>query len=151
MSGSTYSGGSLSSNTWQSTTANRAVGQVNVVDSTSNEFYLTGVQLELGEQATPFEHRSYGDELQRCLRYYERSYKDAVYFMNSSSGAQVQRQTNYFQVQKRGSATLTQTATHADGSSTVGNVGGDIDGIMHSFSGNDNERVAFSWTADAEL
>ncbi len=151
MAGSDYSGGTLSSNTWQSTTANHAVGQVNVVDSTSNEFYLTGVQLEVGEQATPFEHRSYGDELQRCLRYYERSYKDAVYFMNNSSGAQVQRQTNYFQVQKRGSPTLTQTATHADGSSTVGNVGGDIDGIMHSFSGGDNERVAFSWTADSEL
>ena len=44
---------------------------VNWLDSTSNEFYITGVQLEVGEQATPFEHRSYGDELQRCQRYYE--------------------------------------------------------------------------------
>ena len=37
--------------------------------STSNNFHLTGVQLEVGETATPFEHRSYGDELQRCQRY----------------------------------------------------------------------------------
>jgi hypothetical protein len=43
--------------------------QVNLFDNTSNEWYLTGVQLETGEVATAFEHRSYGDELQRCLRY----------------------------------------------------------------------------------
>lgn len=71
MAGSTYSGGTLASNTWQNTAANRAAGQVNVVDSTSNEFYITGVQLEIGE-ATPFEHRSYGDDLARCQRYYEK-------------------------------------------------------------------------------
>ena len=34
-------------------------------------FQLTGVQLEVGDTATPFEHRSYGDELQRCMRYYQ--------------------------------------------------------------------------------
>jgi hypothetical protein len=38
--------------------------------STSDRFYITGVQLEVGEQATPFEHRSFGDELARCQRYY---------------------------------------------------------------------------------
>ena len=44
--------------------------QVNFFDSTSNDFYLTGVQLEVGTEATPFEHRSFGDELLRCQRYY---------------------------------------------------------------------------------
>ncbi len=41
-------------------------------------FYITGVQLEVGEQATPFEHRSYGDELAACQRYYQKSYIDGV-------------------------------------------------------------------------
>jgi len=46
----------------------------NLVSSTSNEFYITGIQLELGDTATPFEHRSFGDELARCQRYYQKSY-----------------------------------------------------------------------------
>ena len=66
--------------TWQTLdNADRYVGQtVNILDSTSNNFYLTGVQLEVGEQATPFEHRSYADELTRCQRYftYVCSYSD---------------------------------------------------------------------------
>jgi len=45
---------------------------VNLADNTANEWMITGVQLELGEQATPFEHRLFGDELRRCQRYYER-------------------------------------------------------------------------------
>jgi len=41
-------------------------------ESTSATFFLTGVQLELGSQATPFEHRSFGEELSLCQRYYTR-------------------------------------------------------------------------------
>ena len=37
----------------------------------SATFDLCGLQLEVGEKATPFEHRSYGDELAKCYRYYE--------------------------------------------------------------------------------
>ena len=44
---------------------------VNLADNTANEWMITGVQLEVGEQATPFEHRSYGDELLACMRYYQ--------------------------------------------------------------------------------
>jgi hypothetical protein len=68
--GSTYNG--ATNNAWSSDTNDYATSnQVNWMDSTSNNFYLTEVQLEVGEQATPFEHRSYGDELARCRRYYE--------------------------------------------------------------------------------
>ena len=67
--GSNFTSGTLNTS-WNATvTANRAVGQVNAVASNNDAFYLTGVQLEVGDTATPFEHRSYGDELQRCSRY----------------------------------------------------------------------------------
>jgi len=46
-------------------------GQSNFMDNTSNEFYLTGVQLEVGDTATPFEHRSLAEEKKLCERYYQ--------------------------------------------------------------------------------
>ena len=51
---------------------------VNLADNTANEWMITGVQLEVGEQATPFEHRSFADECERCKRYYQKSYVDGV-------------------------------------------------------------------------
>ena len=56
--------------TWSSASTGRATGQVNLLDSTSNYLELTGVQLEVGESATEFEHRPYGTELSLCQRYY---------------------------------------------------------------------------------
>ena len=62
-------------NTWNSSTpAHSTSNQVNFLDSTSNEWYVTGVQLEVGDTATSFEHRSYGIEYDLCRRYYERWY-----------------------------------------------------------------------------
>ena len=46
-------------------------GQSNFMDNTSNEFYLTGVQLEVGDTATSFEHRSLAEEKKLCERYYQ--------------------------------------------------------------------------------
>ena len=58
-------------NTWNSSTPTHSTSnQVNFLDSTSNEWYVTGVQLEVGDTATSFEHRSHGEELARCQRYY---------------------------------------------------------------------------------
>ena len=68
--GSSYTGGTFSSNTWHTTTNQRAGdNQTSFFDSTSRTFFITGVQLELGDTATDFEHRTFEDELQRCQRY----------------------------------------------------------------------------------
>ena len=69
--GSNYTGGT--SGSWSSNTNHYATtNQVNWLDSTSNNFYLTQIQIEVGEQATPFEHHSFADELRRCQRYHYR-------------------------------------------------------------------------------
>jgi hypothetical protein len=66
--------------TWQTiNNADRYVGQtVNILDSTSNYFNLTGVQLEVGEGASDFEHLPYDVQLRRCQRYYEVLYGQAA-------------------------------------------------------------------------
>ena len=67
--GTTYTSGTLAT-TWESqTNANRAVGQVNLADSTSNEWYITGVQLEVGTSASDFEFLPHDVNMQRCMRY----------------------------------------------------------------------------------
>jgi hypothetical protein len=67
--GSTYSG---TAGAWVGSGNISATGATNVIGTASATFHITGVQLELGEQDTPFEHRSFGDELARCQRYYHR-------------------------------------------------------------------------------
>jgi hypothetical protein len=57
--------------TWYGGNINMGTDQVNLFDNTANEWYLTGVQIEVGKVATPFEHRSYGEELALCQRYYQ--------------------------------------------------------------------------------
>ena len=74
--GANFSGGSLASDYGANATNTRAAGQTaNITSSSSNTWYITGIQLEVGEQATPFEHRSFHDELRRCNRYFERCAK----------------------------------------------------------------------------
>ena len=68
--GSTYTSGTYTANTWAGqTNANRLVGISSFFDSTDRTFFLTGLQMEVGSQATPFEHRSFGEELALCQRY----------------------------------------------------------------------------------
>ena len=58
---------------WQTAAGNAraATGQVNLLDATNNYWQMTNVQFEVGDTATSFEHRSVGEELRRCERYYE--------------------------------------------------------------------------------
>ena len=66
--GSNYTSGSTG--TWSTTTANQYAGHaVDLLGTNSNYWQITGIQLEVGEAATSFEHRSFGDELRRCQRY----------------------------------------------------------------------------------
>jgi hypothetical protein len=70
--GSDYTSGTQVTSWANNVNANRYAAQtVNLADSTSNYLNITGVQLEVGSTATEFEHRSYGEELALCQRYYQ--------------------------------------------------------------------------------
>ena len=69
--GSNFTSGTLSTAWSSNTNANRAVGITSIVDSTDRTLEITGVQMEIGEVATPFEHRSFADDLALCERYYQ--------------------------------------------------------------------------------
>ena len=85
--GSDYT--SVDSTSWSAYADNKvAFGHaVNIIDSTSKTWQLTGVQLELGEQPTPFEHRRFSEELFMCERYFQKTYKYSDAFgTNTSEG-----------------------------------------------------------------
>lgn len=64
---------------WNSSDDFSATGATSVVGTSGATWYLTGVMLETGDVATPFEHRSYTEEEKLCLRYYWRVIKDNSY------------------------------------------------------------------------
>jgi hypothetical protein len=71
--GSNFTSGTLQTSWAASLPANTAVGQTNLAAATSNYWQITGVQLEVGPVATPFEFKPFGQELAECQRYYFRN------------------------------------------------------------------------------
>jgi len=72
VAGTDYTSGSASSSWYGNTATNMAKGHtVNIADSTSNTWYMTGFQVETGSVHTDFEHRSFGQELALCQRYFQ--------------------------------------------------------------------------------
>ena len=78
--GTTYTSGTLNSSAWASNTnANRAAGISSFYDSTSRTFFITGVQLEVGQNPTEFEHEPFEKTLDKCQRYFYRWNSDVGY------------------------------------------------------------------------
>jgi hypothetical protein len=70
---------------WTASYANGATGSVALVNTNTATFYITGVQLEAGTTASPFEYRQYGTELVLCQRYYETSRGTASTFTQGTT------------------------------------------------------------------
>jgi len=87
-------------------------GGTKLTETASATWQITGVQLEVGSTATPFEHRSYGDELARCQRYYEQSDRTTaggnreVQWRRYSVMSTWSMYSNTFLVQKRANPTI---------------------------------------------
>lgn len=111
MAGSNFTSGSNSG--WETfAAAKHAVGHTaNAVATTTNATWqITGVQLEVGEQATPFEHRSFGDELARCQRYHQRRSGNINTLLTSTAGTNRHAHL-YFTTSMRAAPTVTGTAS----------------------------------------
>ena len=100
-----------------STLAKAATGQVNLLDATNNYWQMTNLQFEVGDTATSFEHRSFGEELLRCQRYYERhNFGNGQYvaasIQHNASSAATSRFAFYYLTRKRSSsASFTASGT----------------------------------------
>jgi hypothetical protein len=171
--GSTYSGGTFSSNTWASTTnANRYAGsRTSFFDSTDRTFFLTGLQMEVGSQATPFEHRSFGEELQLCKRYFHKTggtaYCNIGTVTNFSSGAMLGPYKHPVEMRSApsvtksgdwavlgGDTTVNQTAVSSDSNGKVSEIGfasgsGGTSGRSATLRFNNDADAYLHW--DAEL
>ena len=104
--GSDLSSGTLSTTWTAKTDANRAVGQVNLADSTSNEWYVTGVQLEAGTSASDFEFLPVDVNLARCQRYFELITGSRSQYSRYSSVTYVN--PFFFRVNKRANPTISK-------------------------------------------
>jgi hypothetical protein len=147
----------------------------------SGDISITGVQLEVGDTATEFEHRSYGDELLRCMRYYEKDFsqgtapaagvaipdrKTGVAYATTAIGTTIN-----FAVTKRTSPTVVVYRGSSGGSSSSGTIliyTGSWNEISQTGVGRINDRymnrdysvtvsngnayiLQYGFTADAEL
>ena len=145
--GSNYTSGTLDTSWASETTANRAAGHnSNHFSSTSNTFHLTGVQLEIGSNASDFEHEDIGTTLAKCQRYYEQLLNHNGSFnviATYRSGTDYRAQW-LFQAAKRaaptmgGSFSATITTTY-------------ISTHMASYYKSDGDFYGGALTADAEL
>jgi len=88
--------------TWASLTlANLAAGQtVNLASATSNYWQITGVQLEVGDTATPFEFKPFAKDLEECRRYYENSWYPGATQVNSATAITVST-TGYLTIEPK--------------------------------------------------
>jgi len=165
--------GITGSGTWiTNTTAQGVTNQVQFGGTLNATWQITGIQLEVGEQATPFEHRSFGDELARCQRYFETNYPTGSALGTTMGDSNVYGisyratagSSNYYavplKVKKRSSPTVTIYNGVTGGTGTWRGSGGLDRSIStgtnsdfftaNGVSNNDYIRSAF-YAADSEL
>jgi hypothetical protein len=153
--GTSYTSGTLQTSWGSQTDANRAVGVVNLADSTANDWYITGVQLEVGTSASDFEFLPYDVTFQRCQRYYEICEGGKEFYVAGSSNQKVYVP---YSTKKRATPSVTKISSAENCASSVTVDGGSIDPTISArVSGNNvfatgaSKYFEAKFSADAEL
>ena len=180
--GSTYTDGTLQSGSFAAiTNGNRAAGIGSIMASTDNNFFITGLQMELGDAATDFEFVPHDVQLQRCQRYYEKSYNLSVTPGTSTTyegttlaeviadgtTTRIKMFDSKFLVRKRAAPTLTIYTSDGGASGEINNYSSGADKTISSIgntsetnlgrymtmtdAGATNETYEFQYQADAEI
>ena len=155
--GTDFTSGTLQT-TWGATVnTNRAVGQVNCADSTSNDFLITGIQLEAGTSATDFEFLPIDVSLERCQRYFQKSYdlatapatntnQGSLEMGLSSNGAGDVLTTISYKVSMRTTPTITYfTPSGTSGSWDFQRSGSSSTATMTAYSGRYGQNYSVSY------
>lgn len=173
--GSTYSG---TSGAWAGSNLIQPTSTTSVVGTNGATWYVSGVQLERGSAATPFEYRNYQQELALCQRYYETNYPSGtapgaadstnptyLYMDGLSVITHTGQQYVQYKVVKRTSATVTLYSANNGASGNVYDFNGTTNrtgatqyagpwsfvGYSTTLGSANNINMAFNWAATAEL
>jgi hypothetical protein len=135
--------GSTSSGTagaWAASNLYSATGAVSLVGTSGATINITGVQLEVGTQATSFEYRQYGTELALCQRYYEKSASTDNNLLGFCYAANNLNTPIQFLVEKRAAPTLIRSGTYT----AFVNGGGNT--LTYSAFGGGTRAINITWT-----
>ena len=152
--GSDYTSGTLATSwaSYSGAATTRAVGQVNHADSTSNNFYITGIQMEAGTSASDFEHIPFDINGFRCCRYYQKVGLDMPQYRfmpsistNWSGAAQLGQLTINFPMRANPTTITSGSWTGTGKDATDNNC---VPGSLTSIAGGFSTMHRFSWNAN---
>ena len=155
--GSQFTTSGHTDDAWQAYSGSDIAGDYaqNWKNTSSATFFITGVQIEVGPVPTPFEHRSYGDELARCQRYYVEN--TVCSSQADMDGANYMSARGFFPVSMRAVPTISNMAIQASGNMNTGATINSTQASTESVSlfslasGAGNTFVYYNFDASAEL
>lgn len=159
---------------WQASNIWATSNQTSWIGTTSATFFMSQLQVEIGDKATDFEFREFGDELRRCQRYYEKSYDYStvpgtttyngnILFHTAYNVSSVYYHSHHFKVEKRAAPTVTIYSPGTGATSTIDRIGGSFLNstaqqittssftLLTNTSIGQNYIIYYHFTADAEL
>jgi hypothetical protein len=147
------SGRSGTAGAWVGATNYNATGAVSVVGTNAATWFVTGVQLEVGNTATPFEHRSFGYELARCQRYCIKQGPITQYAPGYSANARGAGGFIAFPTEMRDTPAVDLTDITYSGSNTLAAVTKTKYGFAANYvaAADNTTSVTFTYTAEKEL